>query len=489
MAKTRAQQIMADREARSEQEATRAILDIAAEFEPYIIRQRRHFHKHPEPSLEEVRTTSDIAGQLDAMNIPYERPLKTGLVATLRGTAPDAYRADGTPRRRLLMRADIDALPVTERTEEEFASVNEGFMHACGHDCHIAMMLGCLQVLRHMTDDIHGEVRVVFQPSEENGSGAKMMCEAGVCEDVDGAFAIHIWSEVDAGTVSCEPGPRMANTDWFRIDVHGTSCHGAMPQRGADAIMVAAEIVNALQTIVSRDLSPYEPAVVTVGELHGGTARNVIAGSAYLTGTVRTYSDATHEMMPELIRRICTHTAAALGAEAELSDYTIANYKVENEPAASERCRQAVHKVLGAAGEGRYRGTLSGEDFSEYLRRVPGVLAFVGCRNPQVGATFAQHSCYYRIDESVLAKGAAVAAQYAVDFLAEPTQEELDGPLVARIAESNPALADTVRSARAATVGAHHALKDAREARMTAARELRRAHAKSEDEAEDKPEE
>ena len=489
MAKTRAQQIMADREARSEQEATRAILDIAAEFEPYIIRQRRHFHKHPEPSLEEVRTTSDIAGQLDAMNIPYERPLKTGLVATLRGTAPDAYRADGTPRRRLLMRADIDALPVTERTEEEFASVNEGFMHACGHDCHIAMMLGCLQVLRHMTDDIHGEVRVVFQPSEENGSGAKMMCEAGVCEDVDGAFAIHIWSEVDAGTVSCEPGPRMANTDWFRIDVHGTSCHGAMPQRGADAIMVAAEIVNALQTIVSRDLSPYEPAVVTVGELHGGTARNVIAGSAYLTGTVRTYSDATHEMMPELIRRICTHTAAALGAEAELSDYTIANSKVENEPAASERCRQAVHKVLGAAGEGRYRGTLSGEDFSEYLRRVPGVLAFVGCRNPQVGATFAQHSCYYRIDESVLAKGAAVAAQYAVDFLAEPTQEELDGPLVARIAESNPALADTVRSARAATVGAHHALKDAREARMTAARELRRAHAKSEDEAEDKPEE
>ena len=483
MVKTKAQQIMADREARSEQEATRAILDIAAEFEPYIIRQRRHFHKHPEPSLEEVRTTSDIAGQLDAMNIPYERPLKTGLVATLRGTAPDAYRADGTPRRRLLMRADIDALPVTERTEEEFASVNEGFMHACGHDCHIAMMLGCLQVLRHMTDDIHGEVRIVFQPSEENGSGAKMMCEAGVCEGVDGAFAMHIWSEVDAGTVSCEPGPRMANTDWFRIDVHGTSCHGAMPQRGADAIMVAAEIVNALQTIVSRDLSPYEPAVVTVGELHGGTARNVIAGSAYLTGTVRTYSDSTHKMMPELIRRICTHTAAALGAEAELSDYTIANYKVENEPAASERCRQAVHKVLGAAGEGRYRGTLSGEDFSEYLRRVPGVLAFVGCRNPQVGATFAQHSCYYRIDESVLAKGAAVAAQYAVDFLAEPTQEELDGPLVTRIAESNPALADTVRSARAATVGAHHALRDAREARMTAARELRRAHAKSEEEA------
>ena len=326
-------------------------------------------------------------------------------MATLRGTAPDAYLEDGTPRKRLLMRADIDALPVLERTGEEFASVNEGCMHACGHDCHIAMLLGALQILRHLTDDIHGEIRVVFQPSEENGSGARMMCETGVCEGVDGAFAMHIWSEVDAGTVSCEPGPRMANTDWFRVDVHGTSCHGAMPQRGSDAVMVAAEIVNALQTIVSRELSPYEPAVVTVGKLHAGTARNVIAGEASLEGTVRTYSTATHELMPALIERIAVHIAQAHGAEAELAEYTIANYKVDNEPAASERCRQAVLKTLGAEGEGHYRGTMSGEDFSEYLRRVPGVLAFVGCRNPQIGATFAQHSCYYKVDEERAGQG------------------------------------------------------------------------------------
>ncbi len=313
----------------------------------------------------------------------------------------------------------IDALPVSVKTGDECASVNEGFMHACGHDCHIAMMLGALQILRHMTDDIHGEIRIVFQPSEENGSGAKMMIETGVCEGVDGAFAMHIWSEVDAGTISCEPGPRMANTDWFRVDVHGTSCHGAMPQRGADAVMVAAEIVNVLQTIVSRDLSPYEPAVVTVGELHAGTARNVIAGEAYLAGTVRTYSESTHELMPGLIRRIAVHTAQALGAEAELSDYTVAHYAVKNEEAASERCREAIVKTLGEEGVGSYRGTLSGEDFSEYLRRVPGMLAFVGCRNPQIGATFAMHSCYFKVDESVLAKGSMVAAQYAIDFLSE----------------------------------------------------------------------
>ena len=188
MAKTKAQQIMDHEHVHTEQEVTQAIRDIAAEFEPYIIRQRRHFHKYPEASLHEVRTTSDICGQLDAMNIPYERPLETGVVATLRGTAPDAYRADGTPRRRLLLRADIDALPVTERTDVEYASANEGYMHACGHDCHIAMMLGTLQILRHMTDDIHGEIRIVFQPSEENGKGAKMMCNQGVTEGVDQAF-------------------------------------------------------------------------------------------------------------------------------------------------------------------------------------------------------------------------------------------------------------------------------------------------------------
>ena len=477
MTKTKAQQIMAATEVRAADDVTAAIQDIAAEFEPYIIKQRRHFHKHPELSLAEERTTSDIANQLDAMNIPYERPLKTGLVATLRGTAPDAYREDGAPRRRILLRADIDALPVTEQTGEEFASVNEGCMHACGHDCHIAMMLGALQILRHMTDDIHGEIRIVFQPSEENGQGAKLMIGTGVLDGVDGTYAAHIWSEVDAGTVSCEPGPRMANTDWFRIDVRGTSCHGAMPQRGHDAVMVAAEIVNALQTIVSREISPYEPAVITVGELHGGTARNVIAGTAYLAGTVRTYGDKTHEEMPELMRRIVEHTAAALGAEAELTDYTIANYKVENDAASSERCRQAVLKCLGPAGEGHYRGTLSGEDFSEYLRRVPGVLAFVGARNPQIGATYAQHSCFYKIDETVLAKGSMVAAQYAIDFLAEPTQEELDGPTIAAVAETNPDLAAKLRSAKATAAEARDAVHDARTARHAAIKGIHEARA------------
>ena len=387
--------------------------------EENIVKQRRHFHAHPEPSHREFRTTEDIAAELDRIGVPYARPLETGLIATIRGAAKDAYDSRGVPRRRVMLRADIDALPVTEQTESPFASENPGFMHACGHDCHIAMMLGTVRALNQVKDLLRGEVRVVFQPSEENGEGARQMIAAGACEGVDGAFALHVWSEVDAGRVSCEPGPRMANTDWFRIDVRGTSCHGAMPQRGADAIIAAAEIVNNLQTIVSRDLSPYEPAVVTVGELHGGTARNVIAGSAYLTGTVRTYSDRAHDMMPQLIERICQHTAAAVGADAVLTDYTVANMRVENDEASAARCARAVEKILGADALARYQGTLSGEDFSEYLHHVPGVLAFLGTRNPAIGAVYAQHSCYYQVDESILAKGSMLAAQYAVDFLSE----------------------------------------------------------------------
>ncbi len=401
------------------EKATQKLKELAVTFEPYIIERRRHFHAHPEPSLAEFATTADIAAELDAMGIPYERPLETGLVATLRGCAADAYRADGTPRRRILLRADIDALSVTERTDEPWASENEGYMHACGHDCHIAMMLGTLKMLMEMRDHLHGEVRVVFQPSEENGCGANLMVAAGVCDGVDGAFAQHIWSEVDAGTVSCEAGDRMANTDWFRIDVRGTSCHGAIPQRGNDAVVAGAAIVSALQTIVSRKVDPYEPAVVTVGEFHGGEARNVVAGSAYLTGTVRTYGTGTHEAMPALIERIAKREAEALGAEAELTDYTVGNLKVENDPVCSERCRQAVVECLGEDAVTTYRGTLSGEDFSEYQHRVPGVLAFLGTRNPQIGATFPQHSCFYKVDESVLVKGALLSAQYAIDFLAE----------------------------------------------------------------------
>lgn len=359
------------------------------------------------------------------MEVPFRRIRRsgdiegTGVIATIEGTAPDAYAPDGTARRRVALRADIDALPVTEQTGADYTSLNEGVMHACGHDCHIAMTLGACRILTEMRDALHGEVRVLFQPAEEVSTGSRYLMDAGALDGVDAIYGAHIWSELDAGLISCEAGPRMANCDWFRIEIEGTSAHGSMPHRGVDAIVVGAAMVNLLQVLVSREISPFEPVVVTVGEFNGGQARNIVAGTVVLTGTIRSWSEHTRTEVPERLDRIVTSIAEAFGAKARFS-FSAGNPAVVNDADCAAVAREAVVKVLGDEAVGSYRGTLSGEDFSEYLRAVPGCFAFIGTRNPEVGATHPQHSCFYTVDESVLAKGSMVAAQWAHDMLARP---------------------------------------------------------------------
>lgn len=396
---------------------TQRIKELGVRWEPYIIEQRRKFHAHPELGFKEFWTTEEIVRELDALGVPYERPTETGVVATIKGAAPGAYRADGAPQRRIALRADIDALPVDEQTGASYVSAVEGVMHACGHDCHIAMMLGTVRMLCETRDALEGEVRVLFQPAEEISSGARAFIEAGVLDGVDTIYGAHIWSEVKAGTVSVESGPRMANTDWFRVDIDGVSAHGAMPHKGVDALVVGAELIDALQIIVSRDVSPFEPAVLTIGEFHAGVAKNVMAGTAYLTGTVRTFSPELRVQLRERMERIIRMAAEAFGAEAVLT-WTPGNAALHNDPACAARAQKSVAAVLGPQALAHYEGTLSGEDFSEYLHEVPGVFAFIGARNPDVGADYPQHSCYYTVDESVLVGGAMVAAQYAHDYLA-----------------------------------------------------------------------
>ena len=407
------------------------IRDLVKRSEEDIIAWRRHFHAHPELGGQEVETSAYLCNLLDSWQIPYRRVqgtrppefsqerrefLGTGIIATIRGEAPGAYDADGNPAKRIALRADIDALPITERTEEAFASQNEGVMHACGHDCHMAMMLGAVRVLNELRGHLCGEVRVIFQPAEEISIGARDMIAAGALEGVDAIYGAHIWSEVDAGFISCEPGPRMAYTDWFRIDIEGVSAHGSMPHKGVDAIVVAAEIIDSLQVLVSRRTSPFEPVVVTVGEVHGGTARNIMAGSAYLTGTLRTWHTSTREKMIDRIERVAGKTSHAFGADITFS-FEEGNPSVVNDPACAEAARKAVCEVLGEQAVGSYEGTLAGEDFAEFLQHVPGVFVFVGTRNPAIGAEYPQHSCYYTVDESVLANGAMVAVQWACDML------------------------------------------------------------------------
>ncbi len=409
-----------------------AIRTLAGAIESDTIAWRRHFHQHPELSGKEVETSAFLCGLLDEWGIEYrrvqgprpakaadERPdfIGTGIIATIRGEAPGAYDGEGKPVRRIALRTDIDALPVTERTGAEFASRNEGVMHACGHDCHMAMMLGAVKVLDQLRDRLRGEVRVIFQPAEEISIGARDMIAAGALEGVDAIYGAHIWSEVEDGTFSCEAGPRMAHTDWFRIDIEGASAHGSMPHKGVDAIVVAAEIVDSLQVLVSRRTSPFEPVVVTVGEIHGGTARNIMAGSAYLTGTLRTWHTSTRDRMIDRIERVAGKTSHAFGADITFT-FEAGNPAVENDTACSEVARNAVEKVLGQQAVGSYEGTLAGEDFAEYLRLVPGVFVFVGTHNPAIGADYPQHSCYYTVDEAMLSKGSMVAAQWACDMLA-----------------------------------------------------------------------
>lgn len=388
---------------------------MGAAIESDIIALRRRFHHHPELSGKEQWTSDELCAQLDDLGVSYERVAGTGVVATIAGTAPAL--APGGRRSCVALRADIDALPVTEQTGASYASECPGVMHACGHDCHMAMMLGAARLLNEMRDELHGEVRVLFQPAEEISIGSTMMMEAGALDGVDAIFGAHIWSELDAGLISCEPGQRMAHTDWFRIDIEGVSAHGSMPHKGVDAIVVGAEMVTALQILVSRDVSPFEPVVVTVGEFHGGEARNIMAGSAYLTGTVRTWSDRLRAEVPDRLERIVGKIARAFNAEARFT-FEQGNAGLANDPVCAELARQSVVEVLGEEAVGSYEGTLSGEDFSEYLRRVPGVFVFVGCRNPEVGAEHPQHSCYYEVDESVLVKGSMVAAQWALNALA-----------------------------------------------------------------------
>lgn len=411
--------------------AAELIREMGERYEEDIIALRRRFHQHPEIGAHEVETSKYVRKQLDAMGVPYrlvegERPyperdgrstfIGTGVIATIRGEAPGAYDAEGSPARRVALRTDMDALRVTERTGVEFASQNDGVMHACGHDCHMAMMLGAVRMLMELRSRLKGEVRVIFQPAEEISIGARDMIAAGALEGVDAIYGAHIWSEVDAGTISCEAGPRMAFTDWFRIDIEGVSAHGSMPHKGVDAIVIAAEIVDALQVIVSRRTSPFEPVVITVGEIHGGTARNVMAGSAYLTGTLRTWHASVRDRLIDRVERVAGKTSHAFGADVRFS-FEEGNPSVVNDPACAEVARQAVAEVLGEAAVGSYEGTLAGEDYAEYLQHVPGVFVFVGTNNPDVGAVHPQHSCYYTIDESVLAKGSMVAAQWACDML------------------------------------------------------------------------
>ena len=387
-----------------------SIKDVASNYNDYQVKMRRYFHENPEVSAKEYNTSKVIKEELDKIGVPWVAcGLETGVLATIKGAKPG---------KTILLRGDIDALSVQETTGLEYASKNEGVMHACGHDCHISMLLTAAHILNDMKDELCGTVKLAFQPAEEAAIGAKSMIEQGALEGVDAAFGIHIWSDIPAGKICCMDGPRMASADLFKIDIKGKGTHGAAPHQGVDAAVVTAAVINNLQAMTSRQTSPLDPLVVTVGTIETGTRWNVVAENSHMEGTTRCFSQEVWDAIPVLMERTVKNTAAAFGAEATVFFDRFIPPTV-NDPDMAQLARESSEKILGEGACVEMPATMGGEDFSFYAQKVPAAIALLGCRNEELGAIWPQHSGNYRVDESVLIKGAMIYAQVALDYNAK----------------------------------------------------------------------
>ncbi|MBY0411309.1 MAG: amidohydrolase [Burkholderiaceae bacterium] len=385
------------------------IAELALEFQDYMVAQRRHLHRSPELSFEERLTSNHVRAELDRLQIPYEVAGDYGVVATIEGQNAE---------RMVALRADMDALPIQEiNTHLEYCSQHAGVMHACGHDGHVAMLLGAAQMLVKMRDQIPGTVKLCFQQAEERGGGTAEILKLLAPHPVRGAFAIHLWSEIETGKFSVQAGPRMAAGDNFDIHIEGLGCHGATPQRGIDPIVVAAAIVNGASHLISREIDPTHAAALTFGKLHSGNAGNVIPQSAALAGTLRTTDKNDQVQLQAALRRVVEHTAQAHRAHATI-DIRRGGTMLVNDARESERAHAVVQSLYGAEALISFPSLMVSENFGDFLEVYPGLMAFIGVRNEACGATFAHHHPQFNIDEAVLHQGAALHVGYAVNCLA-----------------------------------------------------------------------
>jgi amidohydrolase len=375
-----------------------------------LIRVRRDIHAHPELGYQETRTAGIAADRLRALG--YE--VRTGIGGTgVLGVLPGAR-----PGRTLLLRADMDALPIHEANDLPWRSTVPGVMHACGHDGHVAMGLGVARRLAARRAELGGTIVYAFQPAEEGGCGARKMIEDGALEapKVDAAFGIHLWNDLPTGTIAVTPGPFMAAVDEFRITVRGVGGHAAQPQRAVDPIVAAAHLVTALQSLVSRATDPFEQLVVSVTAIHAGEAFNVIPETAELRGTVRTLDRALWEKVPEPFRAVVNGVAAALACTAEIA-YNRQSPPVVNEPGFATLVADAAAALVGEAQVRSDVRSMGGEDFAFFGQRVPACFAFVGSRNPAKGADAPHHSPRFDFDEDALPIGVDLIERVARSYL------------------------------------------------------------------------
>ena len=326
----------------------------------YVIKMRREFHKFPEVSFKEYETSKRIKKELEDMGIPYKVIGGTGVVAEIKG---------GKPGKTIALRADIDALQVTEENEVPYASQVKGVMHACGHDGHAAMLLGAAKILSEIKDELKGNIKLLFQPTEELGAGAKKLIEEGAMQGVDRFFGMHLWEELETGKISIDAGPKMAAVGVLKIDIIGKSGHGSLPHQGVDAIVVGSAIVQNLQSIVSRQLDPMTPAVLSIGTFNAGTKFNIIAGKASLEGTTRIFDSYLIEELPKKIKRCAEKIADSYGAQVTV-EHNWATKVVENHPVVSNEIAKIVEKRWGENALTSCNKTTIGEDASFFMEKA-----------------------------------------------------------------------------------------------------------------------
>ena len=379
-----------------------------------LINDRRAFHRHPELGYNEQITSRTVAERLTQYGYEVRAGVGgTGVVGLLAGR-------DDSSARTLLYRADMDALPVQEENAVDYRSQNDGVMHACGHDAHIAIGLAVARQMMAERDSLAGNIKFAFQPAEEGGNGAVAMIDDGVLDDprVTAAVGLHVWNNMPVGTAGIYAGPMMAAVDEFELVINGRGGHGAMPHQTVDAIVTASQIVTALQTVVSRNVAPLDSAVVTVGKFIAGTAFNVISDTATLRGTVRTFNKETHAKIPEMVERVIRGISEAMGATYDLS-YKRHTPPLVNNQEVCDLVSECASEVLGADNVFRDESvrTMGGEDISYFLERVPGCYFFLGTRNEARGFVHPHHSARFDIDESALALGVEIMTRVARLYL------------------------------------------------------------------------
>lgn len=383
------------------------IKELAKEYYEEMVEIRRYLHKNPELSYHEYKTTEYIIEKLGALDIPTDRPLDTGGVGIIEG--------EKLSKKVIALRADIDALPISEEGDHKkgFLSENTGVAHCCGHDAHTANLLGAAHILMDLKDEIEGTVLLVFQPGEEKlPGGGRLLCETGYLQKkgVDVIYGLHTYPGLAPGQIGVKEGPLMARPDEFKIEVIGQGGHAAAPHQAVDPIVMASQIINQLQTIVSRNVNPTEPAVVTVGKISGGTTHNIISEKVEMLGTVRTFSKDTADMIKDKIEAITKGVTEATGGSYSF-DFNYGYPAVMNTDWSTQNLVNIAEQTIGKDNIVILDAPImAGEDFAFYQQEFPGTFFFLGCGSEEADSTYGWHHPKYNIDENCLLTGAALMA-------------------------------------------------------------------------------